>query len=498
MKILGEGEQLNLFGPDTEFGRMCPEPSPAANQRARTSASSSKSSAALRTSDYMFLDLRAGAGNLLGPCWEINALSLGEYMILNTGPAPHSGAAGSTLSQILEDTPLLKYYLSSTACSGILRRTQEREKILPPALERALILQSMIDVRNIIMGATEPQSDVLAFAANQRDEVRDLHNVAGALQSQPGMKQQTFVICGSVPNKDIFAFHINQREETIDLEGISGALMATRNMQMQTFVAQTLNPWDTQQSRISMTNGVSPTLAGADGGGGRNPAGLIFCLNDQGGQIMSVSENIAGTLRTQMKGHQPLVLGTLPNDSTSPLLFENHGMDCRFRGPLEIAPTIQASYGTGGNNTSLVSQPQTYCLAGNIIDRQPENGGNGTGCQEGVCYTITTSDRHAVYQKTVGALCRGDEKGVGNQYVSQDKCIIMPNSFVRRLTPLECERLQGFPDFWTDIPADGCRPGASDTARYKALGNSVAIPCVEHVLRGVSYFLHIEGGGEND
>ena len=47
---------------------------------------------------------------------------------------------------------------------------------------------------------------------------------------------------------------------------------------------------------------------------------------------------------------------------------------------------------------------------------------------------------------------------------------------IRRLTPLECERLQGFPDVWTDIP------DASDSARYKALGNSVAIPCVEFIM----------------
>ena len=47
---------------------------------------------------------------------------------------------------------------------------------------------------------------------------------------------------------------------------------------------------------------------------------------------------------------------------------------------------------------------------------------------------------------------------------------------IRRLTPLECERLQGFPDSWTDIPS------ASDSARSKALGNSVAIPCVEFIM----------------
>ena len=100
-------------------------------------------------------------------------------------------------------------------------------------------------------------------------------------------------------------------------------------------------------------------------------------------------------------------------------------------------------------------------------------------------------DKHAVmkpYQETVGALCRGDEKGIGNQYVSQDKCIIAgeiteeysATNLVRRLTPLECERLQGYPDGWTDVP------GASDSARYKALGNSVAIPCVEYLMQRVA------------
>ena len=51
---------------------------------------------------------------------------------------------------------------------------------------------------------------------------------------------------------------------------------------------------------------------------------------------------------------------------------------------------------------------------------------------------------------------------------------------IRRLTPLECERLQAFPDFWTEIQ------GASDSARYKALGNSVAIPCVEFIMEKIA------------
>lgn len=88
-----------------------------------------------------------------------------------------------------------------------------------------------------------------------------------------------------------------------------------------------------------------------------------------------------------------------------------------------------------------------------------------------------------VYQATVGALTSSDRKGPNSQYVSQDKCVVESRQLIRRLTPLECERLQGFPDGWTDIP------GASDSARYKALGNSVAIPCVDFVIQGIALAL---------
>jgi len=481
-------------------------------------------------------------------------------------------------------------------------------------------------------------TNAIAFATNQRDEVRDLHDVAGAVQAQPGMKQQTFV-AQPVSDKEPFAFHINQREETIDLGGVSGALLATNNMQMQTFIAQPtvtpintqivtrhkklgkgtglgigtegdaaytlqeahshgvfingcLTPWDTQQARISVPEGIAPTLAGADGAGGRNPAGLIIsagfyagaapsaggigyqpecaptlkaadsgtnmvpailCLNDQGGKVMEVSENISGTLRSQEHGHQPLVLATQQggaeigvgicptitsaagtSGNNQPVLFENHAKDCRYNGPLDVAPTMSASYGTGGNNVPLVAQDgEAICIAGNIIDRQPQNGGNGLGYQPDICYTITATDKHSVFLNRHGAFAQDDIASTqcarqykdatdlvcsatifGQQSYSSfaegasticasggtnggggENLVAETNSLIRRLTPLECERLQGFPDFWTDIPADSRRSGSSDSARYKALGNSVAIPCVEHVLRGISYFLK-EGAGD--
>jgi DNA (cytosine-5)-methyltransferase 1 len=87
----------------------------------------------------------------------------------------------------------------------------------------------------------------------------------------------------------------------------------------------------------------------------------------------------------------------------------------------------------------------------------------------------------------VGALCARDYKGVGSQYVDEGKCIPSVRS-VRRLTPLECERLQGFPDGWTNIgswtdTAGKLHKESSDSARYKALGNSIALPPWKWVLK---------------
>ena len=164
---------------------------------------------------------------------------------------------------------------------------------------------------------------------------------------------------------------------------------------------------------------------------------------------------------------------------------------------MKVAQTITSALGTGGNNTPLAVHGEPYCIAGNVINRQDKNGGNGCGYQQGVSYTLTTEDRHCVaytddlpelYQDVVGTLCAKDAKGLNSQYVSQSKCIVSRKKRVRKLIPLECERLMGFPDYWTDIP------GASDSVRYRALGNSVAVPCVEYILCGIAYFLERQEG----
>lgn len=438
---------------------------------------------------YFHLDLLSSPVDLFGQRhWEFRSPWREGKRPLNTGAAPRRPIRVS-LSGILEAYPALKYYLSKTACLGILRRAFERGKELPKMLARALKIQA---------GLMKPDSqptDLKAFHVNQRNEGIDLNGVSGALMATTNMQMQTFV---TQPNgagegfdgyNGVMAFAANQRDEVRDLRDVAGALGAQPGLKQQTFVAGFSAGAGASAGTIGYQEDVAPTLKGSPSG---NCMPSILCINDQGGQIMECSENVTGTLRAQEHGHQPLILRP-----TGPKVYENHGIDGRYTGPHDVAPTMSARYGTGGNNIPLVQQEEVICIAGNAIDRQPQNGGNGFGWQQNISYTLTATDKHAVikpYQETVGALCRGDEKGIGNQYVSQDKCIIAgeiteeysATNLVRRLTPLECERLQGYPDGWTDVP------GASDSVRYKALGNSVAIPCVEYLMQRVAMVITLD------
>ena len=77
----GTGEQITIFDLDTPHGKMSPVPSVRGSPKARTSASYSKNLQELQTTEYQYLDLRAGYGNLLGAFWESNSLLLGEYIV---------------------------------------------------------------------------------------------------------------------------------------------------------------------------------------------------------------------------------------------------------------------------------------------------------------------------------------------------------------------------------------------------------------------------------
>ena len=435
MQTYFEGEQASLFAPDTFAGRMFQAASAQARRTGRISGLSWRKLLDYIAPDYQFLDLSSDAGNLLGQYeWTTRSALHGGCWLRNTGTSPRD-AIESFLSQILQAHPPKKYYLTTAACLGILRRAEERGKPLPKALDTALRIQAGLIGSTNGRGKKNLSDEPVAFAQNQRDEVRDLHNIAGALGAQPGMKQQTFIASFSAG---------------------AGATAGT----------------------IGYAEEVAPTLKGSPSG---NCMPSVMCLHDQGGQRMDVCENMTGTLRASEKGHQPLV-------------YENHGVDARIRESGEVSPTVTARYGTGGGNTPLVQEPnEVYCIVGNIIDRQPENGGNGCGYQENLAYTITTVDRHAVYARQRVDEFRNDDIA-STQSARQAKdatdLVVEPDrqhaQLIRRLTPLECERLQGFPDDWTNIP------GASDSARYRALGNSVAIPCVEFIMRSLKEASSIE------
>ena len=409
MQTYFEGDQVSLFDQDTSAGKTSWAYSAQVRRTGRISGLSWSQLLDYIAPPYQFLDLTPGAGNLLGQFeWEMRSALHGGAFLRNTGPSPRD-ATESCLSQILEDHPPKKYYLTTAACLGILRRAKERGKPLPKALDTALRIQAGL------IGLPEGREKTVPFDDS-------------AVLAQPGMKQQTFAA------------------------SFSAGASATAGT-------------------IGYAEEVAPTLKGSPSG---NCMPSVMCLHDQGGQRMDVCENMTGTLRASEKGHQPLV-------------YENHGVDARIRESGEVSPTVTARYGTGGGNTPLVQEPnEVYCIVGNIIDRQPENGGNGCGYQENLAYTITTVDRHAVYARQRVDEFRNDDIA-STQSARQAKdatdLVVEPDrqyaQLIRRLTPGECELLQGFLPGWTDIPS------ASDSARYRALGNSVPVPCVEFIMKSL-------------
>jgi len=177
-----------------------------------------------------------------------------------------------------------------------------------------------------------------------------------------------------------------------------------------------------------------------------------------------------------------------------PVMYENHPNDSRITGPVDPSPTVAARWGTGGGNMPLVHHVESFAqnqvgelrtspiastlgtnsnasghntpmviqpiaLAENTIGRQPMNGGNGDGYTVGgPMYTLNATGVHGVAHPD-------------------------HSMAVRRLTPTECERLQGFPDGYTDI-----MPNTPDGPRYKALGNSMAVPVMAFIGKRIQKY----------
>lgn len=197
--------------------------------------------------------------------------------------------------------------------------------------------------------------------------------------------------------------------------------------------------------------------------------GVCCLLNDQGGQSIQVEDgSVSLTLRAESHAHEPVVMcrahgqanaetledcsPTLNCNHEQPIVFESHSQDARYTQQGDTSPACTAQWGTGGNNMPLVAEK-----------------------------ALTPWDNQArrVYSEdgSFPALAAREHAGQNQQTVIHKTPL---RWIVRRLTPTECERLQGFPDGWTDIgewvDSKGKRHKPSDSPRYKALGNSIALP----------------------
>jgi DNA (cytosine-5)-methyltransferase 1 len=243
-----------------------------------------------------------------------------------------------------------------------------------------------------------------------------------------------------------------------------------------------LTPWDVQSRRIHDVNGKWPSLYGGEGGGHGYVAQCVT----------------SGTGRRYDPETETLI----------PILYDmTHAEEVMRPVKKGIAPTLNSRMGTGGNQVPvmLAFGPGGQHEVSHAIRSQPSKADkpdsttyviqnatrgksqNGLGIsQEDVSYTLDSLGNHAVATVDCRNLYENEEisatiqsKPNGGHSLNYQNPVRIGYR-VRRLTPLECERLMGFPDGWTDIP------GASDTARYKALGNSIAIPCLDYIFEGMS------------
>ena len=288
----------------------------------------------------------------------------------------------------------------------------------------------------------------IAFSQNQRDEVRDLKDKAGAIAAEPGMKQQTFI---AVPNTLL---------EAAGFKSGQGA----------------------QARSIGWESEKCPTLA-AEAGGNSVPSVCVKCYDARG-------NGDGQTVSTLTGDHQSRI-----TDYTSVVVEKN----------------------------------PVYCLQGNGIDRADTACCNGKGWKEDTSYTLNTIDRPAVAYATDIGFFNSYENSSPNLLArgyKDQRLVTYPGGrvryIVRRLTPTECARLQGFPDdwghpdhkedftdeeyrFWLDVrntyAAINGKPQKdytkeqmltwynrlhTDSAEYKMWGNGIALPCALYCMQGIA------------
>jgi DNA (cytosine-5)-methyltransferase 1 len=209
----------------------------------------------------------------------------------------------------------------------------------------------------------------------------------------------------------------------------------------------------------------------------------IICLNNRPRELKA-TENISHPLKASDSREPPVIC------------YENHPGDSRIKELKDgVCSQINARLGTGGGNSPLVlnlsektspSVARSYGIAENIINRKEQNGGNGIGVQEELQYTLNTAGAHGVCCFVKNDAARDSSNDVAMTLRGQAEHAVSYQSTVRRLMPVECERLMGFPDNHTQIEWNGkSKEQCPDGPRYKACGNSFCVNCARWLGRRI-------------
>lgn len=255
-----------------------------------------------------------------------------------------------------------------------------------------------------------------------------------------------------------------------------------------------MTAWDCQSKRIFDTNGKSPTLQGGVGGGVNNPA--IFAAipnNDKATRWQGGGES-----RNHDGSGNGLGIGKEGDPSPTLTAGDRHGVMCagfklgnseqaRSIGyQEELSPTLNAE--CGGNKPAVVALDMTYACdvireCGEKVPALQARMGTG-GNQVPLTYQMNGFGDYR--DANVASSCKQRD-------FKDSTDLAITNMVVRRLTPLECTRLQGYPDGWVDIgdwtDEKGKKHKDADSPKYKALGNSIALPFWDWMLRRMARYL---------
>lgn len=491
-------------------GKMCQELSAAT--KGKTSRKSSKRSSASQNRKPPILKCLKRDGTPGGATtmrWEDDGAWLGECMTRNTGESPNA-AAVSRLSQILEVTPQEKYSLSAKACQGILRRAERRGKDLPELLKTVLLMQSesgggcdgggkgaLVQTdKSGTLGTGNDQTIFTAISING--------NVAGTLDAnyykgcgvRQGIEREVVATFSAIPINDK-ATRWQGSGESRNHDGSGNGL----GIGKEGDPSPTLTAGDRHgvayisgvdgyngdligdvASTIGVNCGMSTGRSGvmelsANENGGMAQDSVLcagFKLgNSEQARSIGYAEEQSPKLNAECGGNKPAVVA----------LDMSHACDV-IRDCGEVSPSLQARIGTGGNQVSLAYQMQGF---GDYREGDVASSCKQRDFKDGTDLVCAVDCRNFSEGGETNGTLQAKSNG-GISYNLQNT--VRTGMIVRRLTPMECERLQGFPDGWTDIgewrDSKGKLRKPSDSPRYKALGNSIALPFWDFLAKRIS------------